>query len=87
MSYRHRNGIGAESKRRARRTLQMILGASPENHLLFLGPNATMLLDRLAHIYVRRKWLTQDDEIIMSTENHLANVSPWLRAAQETGAR
>jgi selenocysteine lyase/cysteine desulfurase len=73
--------IGANSKRLACETLHAILGASKNEHSIFLGSNATSLFHLLANAYVQSGLLLKSDEIIISTENHLANVKPWLDAA------
>ncbi len=83
---RHRDVEGSRAKQAARDTLLSILGASPANHHLFLGPNATSLLDMLAQKYIRSGYLRAGDKIVVSTENHLANVTPWELLATATGA-
>ena len=83
---RHRTIQGSQSKEAARETLMSILGACRDSHCLFLGPNATSLFETLAQKYVRSKRICAGDEIIISTENHLANVLPWERLAADTGA-
>lgn len=83
---RHRAVQGSQSKEAARETLMSILGACRDSHCMFLGPNATSLFETLAQKYFRSKRICAGDEIIISTENHLANVTPWERLAADTGA-
>jgi selenocysteine lyase/cysteine desulfurase len=85
LKHRHRCVIGSRIKEEARKTLLTLLGTSGESHKLFLGSNATALLDTLASKYSDQ--LKGDDEIVLATENHLANVTPWTRLAMQTGAR
>ena len=77
---------GARYKESARKTLRTILGGSADMHDVFLGANATSLLETLALNYVESGLLTSDDEVLISIENHLANVTPWLQAASTVGA-
>jgi selenocysteine lyase/cysteine desulfurase len=86
LSHRHRARIGAQAKLDAKATLALILGASLDKYSISFGTNATSLLSQLAQEYVRTGRLTSSDEIIICTENHLANVSPWVEAAQAVGA-
>ena len=83
---RHRAVEGSRAKQAARNTLLSILGASADNHHLFLGPNATSLLDVLAQKYIQSRFVRAGDEIVVSTENHRANVTPWELVAAATGA-
>ena len=83
---RHRAVEGSRAKEAARETILSILGASADTHHMFLGANATSLLDMLAHKYCRSGVIRAGDEIAISTENHLANVTPWERLAADTGA-
>ena len=87
LMYRHRSMVGAQSKCAARLTLGRILGADTDDSSVLLGSNATSLLQTLADAYVQTGLLTRDDQIVLSTENHLANVQPWIQAAKQTGAR
>ncbi len=43
-----------------------------------MGSNASSLLDLLAQRMYESGILYQGDEIVISSENHLANVTPWL---------
>lgn len=86
LSFRHRTMVGAKTKQAAREAFQEILGARRHDPLV-LGPNASSLLFSLAALYVELGLLAEKDEIVISTENHLANVQPWERAAKAVGAR
>ena len=87
LKHRHRSRIGTAEKNKARDIISKLLGAEAEEYCVFLGANATSLLSNLAHQYVQSGLLQQDDEIVLSTENHVANVNPWLLAAHQCGAR
>lgn len=81
---RNRSVIGYESRATAKDVLRTILGATQCN--IFLGSNASSLLSGLAAKYVRSGFLKESDEIVIHSENHLANVTPWLQAASAVGA-
>lgn len=66
----------------AHSTLKALLGA--QNCQLFLGANASQLLSNLADAYF--DILTSEDEIVISTDNHVANIHPWVKVANRTGA-
>ena len=83
---RHRSIIGSRTKTKAKSVMHTILGASRTEYDLIFGANATSLLDQVARQYVRRGLLVKGDEIVISVENHVANVRPWLEAAEVTGA-
>ena len=91
LARRHREVIGAESKVAARRTLRhLLVGGNDKNgkipsSVVILGLNTTSLLESLAKRYV--KLLSSGDEIVISTENHLANFDPWIDAAKVTGTK
>lgn len=80
---RHRAVAGAQSVVAAKATLTTILGAS--NYSIFLSANATTLLHALAQRYVQTGLLQAGDEIVLCSENHQANLQPWLGAAQSVG--
>ena len=75
---RDRSVRGVQSVANARQTLKTLLRA---DHVFF-GPNATSLLARLAQAIE----FTPKDEIVLSIENHVANVQPWIEAAEKMGA-
>ena len=86
LSYRNRCVVGTRTKRVARRTLSTLLGATEDEHFMFFGANASSLFEKLAHLYVQTGLLKSGDELIICTENHLANVTPWVTAARSVGA-
>ena len=81
---RNRCVIGSRIKEEARATLLTLLGTSAALHKVFLGLNATALLETLANKYMDK--LQPHDEILLATENHLANVTAWTCLAKKTGA-
>jgi len=87
LSHRHRSIIGQKSKEDARAMSMTLLGGSCDRHKVFLGANASSLFDRLARRFVDSGFLSEGDEVILASENHLANVNPWKNAARETGAQ
>ncbi|ASO17816.1 cysteine desulfurase [Actinoalloteichus hoggarensis] len=66
----------------ARRSIADLVGAHPAG--VVLGPSAAVLLQRLAEV-VSENWVL-GDEVIVSRLDHPANVAPWRRAAQRSGA-
>ena len=82
LSHRHREKIGAKQKSNGRIIFSWFLRAPQSTHDIFLGPNASTMLDRLATLMFEKKWIQNSDEIIIAMENHRANVDPWLRLAQ-----
>ncbi len=66
----------------ARNTLQLLLGA--QKCRIFLGANASQLISNLADAYY--DLLSSDDELVISTDNHLANIQPWVKVATRSGA-
>ncbi|CAJ1940130.1 unnamed protein product [Cylindrotheca closterium] len=85
LSFRHRKVVGSRTKQAARETFQRLLGARPIDPIV-LGSNASSLLSSLADLYVQLGLLKENDEVVISSENHLANVQPWECAAQSVGA-
>lgn len=85
LSFRHRSLVGTKTKAAARKTFLRILGAKDGS--VFLGPNATSLLASLADVYVKLGLLNETDEIVLSTESHLANFEPWIHAANASGTK
>jgi len=89
LTRRHREIIGSKTKAAARETLRRILVGDKEKEagmssVVILGLNATSLLESLAQRY--GQMLSSTDEVVLSTENHLANFEPWLVAATTAGA-
>ena len=103
LARRHRDEIGSRTKAAARETLRRILvggyGDSDDEtttvanttitrrnpSVIALGLNATSLLASLGKHY--SKLLTPADEVVIGTENHLANFNPWIEAATSAGAK
>ena len=63
-------------------TMGQLLGANPEG--MIFGPSTTANL--MAVTRAVSKTLSPGDEIICTTLDHSANVSPWQIAAEEAGA-
>ncbi|EJK75028.1 hypothetical protein THAOC_03262 [Thalassiosira oceanica] len=92
---RDRSTLGAACRRSARRALSSSLLGGDEGReededggrLAILGPNATSLLGRLAEKVRRAGLVGEGDEVVVSSENHAANVAPWLELAAECRAR
>jgi cysteine desulfurase family protein (TIGR01976 family) len=68
---------------RARHTVGELLGAPPEG--IVFGANMTTLTFAFTRTIARR--LGPGDEIVCTTLDHDANVTPWVLAAQDRGAR
>jgi selenocysteine lyase/cysteine desulfurase len=93
MMHRDRSVAGAKCLKDARGALLSLLTGHERNNfgdntnanMLFMGPNATSLLDSLAHRCFSST-LKEGDEIILASENHLANVLPWIYLANKVGA-
>ena len=83
---RHRAVAGTQSVAAAKATLSVLLGASSGQYSIFLNANASTLLSALAQLYVQSGLLRAGDEIVLCSENHQANLQPWLGAAQLVGA-
>ena len=92
MMHRDRSVNGSQCLREAREVMLSLLAGqdklqhSRNTKMIFLGPNATSLLESLARNYFRSA-LKEGDEIILASENHLANVLPWTSLAVEFGAK
>ena len=88
MMHRDRSVNGAECLREARESMLSLLAGQDnlQTNMIFMGPNATSLLKSLARKCFRGV-LKEGDEIVLATENHLANVLPWTSLAIECGAR
>ena len=86
LSYRHRSVIGSASVQAAKAVLSTLLGTSPSLYDIYFGSNASTLLNNLAQWYVQNDQIQMGDEILIQTENHLANVSPWINIANIVGA-
>lgn len=94
---RDRSVVGAKYLSEARKSIASLLAGCHRDdeevqnrdgeQAVILGANATSLLDILARMYVENELITRDDEIVIASENHLANVTPWIKAAESVGAR
>ncbi len=60
-----------------------LLGSEPEE--IVFGPNMTTLAFAVSRAIARR--LLPGDEVVVTGLDHDANVSPWLLAAEESGAQ
>lgn len=85
LSHRHRDIIGNQTKLTCRKILMTILGADENEAFLYLGLNATSLFSSLAQLFEESSFISSNQDIILSTENHLANVTPWVNLAQKVG--
>lgn len=87
MSNRDRSVVGRAYQTEARQVLLSLLtGDNTNDNILVMGSNATSLLKTLAQQYRNNGLLTEEDEIVIASENHLSNVLPWIAAAKSTGA-
>ncbi|PKG39772.1 cysteine desulfurase-like protein [Psychromonas sp. Urea-02u-13] len=68
---------------KARQSAQALLNANSEDNIIF-GPNMTSLTFQLSRA-LSRDWQVKD-EIIVTSLDHYANVSPWQQAAEDKGA-
>ena len=92
MSNRDRSVVGSKQQKEARKSLLALLTnhdcqyKNSTNELVaVMRMNASSLLDLLAQ--KMSSSISKGDEIIISSENHLANVTPWLSLAKATGAK
>lgn len=92
---RDRSVVGAKYLTEARKSIaSLLVGVDSdeeqergEDPTVIMGANATSLVGMLAGMYCENGILTRDDEIVIATENHLANVTPWIKAAESVGAK
>lgn len=68
---------------RARATVSELLGTTPDR--VVFGANMTTLT--FAFTRAVSRWLQPDDEIVCTQLDHDANVTPWVLAARDRGAR
>ncbi len=69
----------------ARRKLQRFINAREEREVIFTS-GTTDAINLVMHGY-GRKFIKADDEIILTTLEHHANIVPWQMLAEETGAK
>jgi selenocysteine lyase/cysteine desulfurase len=82
LSYRNRSVVGSEQQQQAIGVAKKLMGCSREQSVYF-GANATTLLKSLAS-HLSQAW-AEKDIVVIATENHLANVTPWTEAANRAG--
>lgn len=87
LSHRHRSLIGQKSKEEARKVTLTLFGASEDNYNVYFGANATSMFERLARYFAKLGFIKDNDEIIIASENHVANVNPWIDLAEDVGAQ
>jgi cysteine desulfurase/selenocysteine lyase len=68
----------------ARRKVQAFINAREDREVIFTS-GTTDALNLVAHGY-GRKFIGEDDEIILTTLEHHSNIVPWQMLAQEKGA-
>lgn len=68
---------------RARATVSELLGTTPDR--VVFGANMTTLTFAFTRAVAR--WLSPGDEIVCTQLDHDANVTPWVLAARDRGAR
>jgi len=89
LSNRDRSVVGAAHQKKARLALSSLLIDDTNEDLdqmVIMGSNASSLLEQLSRKIVASGIVTDGDEIIIASENHLANVTPWLNVAKVCGA-
>lgn len=67
-----------------RKLVAEFIGANPEECVFTTG--TTNSLNLIAYGYAR-KYLTKDDEILISVEEHASNSLPWFEVAKEIGCK
>lgn len=81
----HLSSVATEEYEGARRKLQQFVGAKEEREIIFTS-GTTDSINLVMHGY-GRKFIQQDDEIILSELEHHSNIVPWQMLAEEKGAR
>jgi cysteine desulfurase len=76
------SGMASELEYEARSAIADLVGG--DSRAVVLGPNRAVLLDRLAEA-VGSTWIL-GDEVVVTRLDDMANVTPWVRAAQRRGA-
>jgi cysteine desulfurase family protein (TIGR01976 family) len=75
--------LAAERIAAAARACALLVNAADPSEVV-LGPSTTQLLQNLARAF--RERIGPGDEIVVTNADHEANVTPWLRLAEERGA-
>ncbi len=75
--------LAAERIAAAARACALLVNAADPSEVV-LGPSSTQLLQNLARAF--RERIGPGDEIVVTNADHEANVTPWLRLAEERGA-
>lgn len=75
--------LAAERVAAAHRAGAALVHAADPSEIV-LGPSATQLLHSLARAF--REEIAPGDEIVVTHADHEANITPWLRLAEERGA-
>jgi len=75
--------LAAERIAAAARAGALLVNAADPSEVV-LGPSTTQLLQNLARAF--RDRIGPGDEIVVTNADHEANVTPWLRLAEERGA-
>ncbi len=97
LSHRDRSVVGGRLQIEARLALTSLLvrkepqlcqeeDTSFDSQMIIMGPNASYLLAEIARRMRESGTISPGDEIIISSENHQANVMPWLKTARLVGA-
>jgi cysteine desulfurase/selenocysteine lyase len=69
----------------SRRKLRAFINAKEDREVIFTS-GTTDAINLVAHGY-GRKFIGRDDEIVLTTLEHHANIVPWQMVAEEKGAR
>ncbi|HKI06411.1 MAG TPA: aminotransferase class V-fold PLP-dependent enzyme, partial [Thermoanaerobaculia bacterium] len=75
--------LAAERVAGALRAAALLVNAADPSEVV-LGPSSTQLLQNLARAF--RERIGPGDEIVVTNADHEANITPWLRLAEERGA-
>ena len=75
--------LAAERIAAAARACALLVNAADPSEVV-LGPSSTQLLQNLARAF--RERIGPGDEIVVTNADHEANVTPWIRLAEERGA-
>jgi cysteine desulfurase/selenocysteine lyase len=81
----HLSEVATGEYEEARRKLQRFINAREEREVIFTS-GTTDAINLVMHSY-GRKFLSRDDEIILTTLEHHSNIVPWQMLAEEKGAK